>query len=30
MYGFQPVLSETEIWDVTAYIIELTGGTWGG
>jgi mono/diheme cytochrome c family protein len=30
MYGFQPVLTETEIWNVTAYIIELTGGTWGG
>jgi mono/diheme cytochrome c family protein/cbb3-type cytochrome oxidase cytochrome c subunit len=30
MYGFQPVLTETEIWDVTAYVIELTGGTWGG
>ncbi len=30
MYGFQPLLTETEIWNVTAYTIELTGGTWGG
>ena len=30
MYGFQPLLSETDIWNVTAYTIELTGGTWGG
>ena len=30
MYGFQPLLTETEIWNVTAYIVELTGGTWGG
>jgi len=30
MYGFEPVLTETEIWNVTAYTVELTGGTWGG
>ena len=30
MYGFQPVLTETEIWDVTAYTVELTGGKFGG
>ena len=30
MYGFQPVISETDIWNVTAYIVRLTGGKWGG
>lgn len=30
MYGFEPVLTETEIWDVTAYTLELTGGKFGG
>ena len=30
MYGFEPLLSETEIWNVTAYIVEMTGGKWGG
>jgi len=30
MYGFQPVLTETEIWNVTAYTVELTGGKFGG
>jgi mono/diheme cytochrome c family protein len=30
MYGFLPLLTETEIWDVTAYTVELTGGKWGG
>jgi mono/diheme cytochrome c family protein len=30
MYGFEPVLTETEIWDVTAYTVELTGGKFGG
>jgi mono/diheme cytochrome c family protein len=30
MYGFQPLLTETDIWNVTAYTIELTGGKWGG
>jgi mono/diheme cytochrome c family protein/cbb3-type cytochrome oxidase cytochrome c subunit len=30
MYGFQPLLTEEEIWNVTAYVVELTGGTWGG
>jgi cytochrome c oxidase cbb3-type subunit 2/cytochrome c oxidase cbb3-type subunit I/II len=29
MYGFEPLLSETEIWDLTAYTVELTGGKWG-
>jgi mono/diheme cytochrome c family protein len=30
MYGFEPLLTETQIWDVTAYTIELTGGNFGG
>ena len=30
MYGFEPLLSETDIWDLTAYTVELTGGKWGG
>ncbi len=30
MYGFQPVLEEIDIWNVTAYIVGLTGGKWGG
>ena len=30
MYGFEPLLTETEIWNVTAYTVELTGGKWGG
>jgi len=30
MYGFEPLLTETEIWNVTAYIVEMTGGKWGG
>ena len=30
MYGFQPLLTETQIWDVTAYTVELTGGKFGG
>ncbi len=30
MYGFQPLLSETDIWNITAYLVGLTGGTWGG
>lgn len=29
MYGFDPVLSELDIWNVTAYITNLTGGKWG-
>lgn len=29
MYGFQPLMTELEIWNVTAYTVELTGGTWG-
>lgn len=29
MYSFLPLLTETEIWNVTAYVTELTGGTWG-
>ena len=30
MYGFEPLLTELEIWNVTAYTVELTGGKWGG
>lgn len=30
MYGFQPLLSETDIWNLTAYVVTLTGGKWGG
>lgn len=30
MYGFQPVLTEKEIWDVTAYVVNLAGGKFGG
>jgi cbb3-type cytochrome c oxidase subunit II len=30
MYGFRPLLTELEIWDLTAYVRGLTGGTWGG
>lgn len=30
MYGFEPLLTELEIWNVTAYTTELLGGTWGG
>ncbi len=30
MYGFEPVLSETDIWNVTAYTVELTGRKFGG
>jgi cytochrome c oxidase cbb3-type subunit II len=30
MYGFQPLLTESEIWNVTAYTVELTGGKFGG
>jgi mono/diheme cytochrome c family protein len=30
MYGFQPLLSETDIWNVTAFTVQLTGGKWGG
>ncbi len=30
MYGFSKTLSEQEVWDVTAYIVQLTGGKWGG
>lgn len=30
MYGFEPVLTETEIWNVTAYVDEITGGKFGG
>jgi mono/diheme cytochrome c family protein len=28
MYGFRPLLTETEIWDLTAYTVQLTGGKW--
>ncbi len=30
MYGFKDLLGEQEVWDVTAYLIGLTGGKWGG
>ncbi|MDR3687355.1 MAG: c-type cytochrome [Coriobacteriia bacterium] len=30
MYGFQPLLTETQIWDLTAYTVNLTGGRYGG
>jgi cytochrome c oxidase cbb3-type subunit 2 len=30
MYGFDPILSELDIWNLSAYIRELTGGKWGG
>jgi cbb3-type cytochrome c oxidase subunit II len=30
MYGFDPLLQEIDIWNLTAYIRQLTGGTWGG
>jgi mono/diheme cytochrome c family protein len=30
MYGFMPLLTETEIWNVTEYTVELTGGKFGG
>jgi hypothetical protein len=30
MYGFEPVLTESEIWNVAAYTYELTGGKFGG
>jgi hypothetical protein len=30
MYGFQPLLTETDVWNVTAYIVGITGGKWGG
>jgi mono/diheme cytochrome c family protein len=30
MYGFQPLLTETQIWNVTAYTVELTGRKFGG
>jgi cbb3-type cytochrome c oxidase subunit II len=30
MYGFRQRLSETEVWDVTAYMTGLLGGKWGG
>jgi mono/diheme cytochrome c family protein len=30
MYGFDPLLQEIDMWNLTAYIRQLTGGTWGG
>ena len=30
MYGFRNQLTETEVWDLAAYVTGLTGGTWGG
>ncbi len=29
MYGFEPLLDETQIWNVTAYVVNLTGGNFG-
>jgi mono/diheme cytochrome c family protein len=29
MYSFKPLLDETQIWDLTAYVTNLTGGKWG-
>jgi mono/diheme cytochrome c family protein len=29
MYGFDPLISELDIWNTTAYVVGLTGGTWG-
>ena len=30
MYAFRSTLTETEVWDLTAYVTGLTGGRWGG
>ena len=30
MYGFEPLLTEMQIWEVTAYVVGLTGGNFGG
>ncbi len=30
MYGFEPLLTESEIWNVTAYVVNLAGGKFGG
>jgi cbb3-type cytochrome c oxidase subunit II len=30
MYSFQPLLSESDIWDVSAYVLGITGEKWGG
>ena len=30
MYGFEPVLDEIDVWNVTAHVVGLTGGKWGG
>lgn len=29
MYGFEPLLSETDIWNLTAHVVNLTGGSFG-
>ena len=29
MYGFEPLMDETEIWNVTGYVVNLTGGNSG-
>jgi cytochrome c len=30
MYGFQPLLTETDIWNVSTYTLQVTGGKFGG
>jgi cytochrome c oxidase cbb3-type subunit 2 len=30
MYAFEPVISELDTWNLTAYVRTLTGGRWGG
>lgn len=30
MYAFRGTLTETEQWDLIAYVTGLTGGKWGG
>jgi mono/diheme cytochrome c family protein len=30
MYAFRTQLTELEVWNLTAYVVGLTGGTWGG
>jgi mono/diheme cytochrome c family protein len=30
MYGFRQQLSETDVWDIAAYMTGLLGGKWGG
>ncbi len=30
MYGFRPLLTEIEVWNLTAHVVNLTGGKFGG